>query len=46
MKGEEIMNTFGQLPNYSLLHTYGFAIPGNSCDAVRRMKMSILHVFQ
>lgn len=28
------MNTYGPLPNASLLHTYGFTEPGNPHDVV------------
>lgn len=28
------MNTYGSLPNASLLHTYGFTEPGNPHDVV------------
>ena len=28
------MNTFGPLPNYQLLHTYGFIEAGNPRDVV------------
>lgn len=28
------MNTFGELPNYSLLHTHGFVETNNTVDAV------------
>lgn len=28
------MNTFGELPNYSLLHTHGFVETNNAVDAV------------
>jgi SET domain-containing protein 6 len=33
-KGEEIMNTYGQHSNTSLLHMYGFALKGNPQDVV------------
>lgn len=29
------MNTYGELPNYTLLHVYGFVLQDNPCDAVR-----------
>ena len=28
------MNTYGELPNYSLLHVYGFTLKDNPHDAV------------
>jgi hypothetical protein len=31
--GEEIFNTFGELPNSALLSKYGFAEPDNAHDA-------------
>jgi len=35
LQGEEVMNTYGQLGNTSLLHKYGFAELGNPHDKVR-----------
>ena len=34
VQGEEVMNTYGQLSNTSLLHMYGFAELGNPHDKV------------
>ena len=34
-QGEEVMNTYGQLSNASLLHTYGFTEVDNPYDEVR-----------
>ena len=34
LQGEEVMNTYGQLSNTSLLHMYGFAELGNPHDKV------------
>ena len=35
LKGEEVMNTYGQLSNAELLHMYGFTETGNPNDEVR-----------
>ena len=37
------MNTYGPLPNTSLLHTYGFTEPGNPHDVVGRWAWSLAH---
>ena len=34
VQGEEIMNTYGQLSNADLLHTYGFTETDNPYDEV------------
>lgn len=34
MQGEEVMNTYGELSNTSLLHTYGFCEVNNPHDIV------------
>jgi len=36
LQGSEVFNTYGELPNWQLLHMYGFAeaFPNNIYDAV------------
>ena len=44
IQGEEVMNTYGQLSNACLLHTYGFTEVDNPHDEVNLIKGGALIV--
>ena len=42
LQGEEVMNTYGELSNASLLHTYGFTEEDNPHDEVSFLLYALL----